>query len=228
MRRLDIIRKVMTGGKPQALAPTLRLLATIADVTRRGIYKQIATAENYIDSTYSGTRCFIFNTAGSGTSSFTVRTGNCSTGSAATFSVDISVPSAATVNIEGLLQNLVGTSARVGLTFYDGSEGGNVARPIAISTLTNVINDVKIQIKRKYPLGRDIMDSNRVFCSSGDSLEGGPCPRYSVGQYTTTTDNKDPYNYSTTSPARYPTCAKSFVLLLQTESHVMMTIYLQV
>ena len=197
-------------------------------MTRRGIYKQIATAENYIDSTYSGTRCFIFNTAGSGTSSFTVRTGNCSTGSAATFSVDISVPSAATVNIEGLLQNLVGTSARVGLTFYDGSEGGNVARPIAISTLTNVINDVKnTNPSANTPLAETLWTVTGYFAQVA-TLEGGPARDIvlvSIRRPPTikTLTTIQQLHLRDILPAQ-----KALFFLLQTESHVMMTIYLQV
>ena len=126
-------------------------------MTRRGIYKQIATAENYIDSTYSETRCFVFNTAGSGTSSFTVRdstTGDCSAASAGTFSVDVSVPSAATVPIEGLLQSLVGTSARLGLTFYaSDNDGGKVQVSVGGGSLSSTINQINLTGRTNTPLG---------------------------------------------------------------------------
>lgn len=67
MRRLDIIRKVMTGGKTESGegASYNRLTAETADCDSRGMYKSIANIQNYVDGTlFSGTRCVRVMTAG--------------------------------------------------------------------------------------------------------------------------------------------------------------------
>ena len=65
MRRVDIVRKVLTGGKTTSGEGTGydRLIGEKADCDSRGMYKQIATAENYVDNTYSGTQCLKVITA---------------------------------------------------------------------------------------------------------------------------------------------------------------------
>ncbi|MBU4501925.1 MAG: hypothetical protein KKA79_04980, partial [Nanoarchaeota archaeon] len=116
MRRVDIVRKVLTGGKTTSGEGTGydRLIGEKADYTGRGVYKQIAVT-GYVDNTYSGTRCFVFTT-GSGTSGFSIRsTSSCTSSSAASFNVAVRVPAP----VEGVLQNVVGTKARLGLTFYN-------------------------------------------------------------------------------------------------------------
>ncbi|MDP3259308.1 MAG: hypothetical protein Q8M34_01795, partial [Thermodesulfovibrionales bacterium] len=66
MRRVDVVRKVLTGGKTTSGEGTGydRLIGEKADCDSRGLYKQIATVENYVDNTYSGTRCLKVITAG--------------------------------------------------------------------------------------------------------------------------------------------------------------------
>ena len=123
MRRVDIIRKVMTGGATTSGGGSgySILRGEIADCNDRGRYKRISNADLY--TPYNGTRKFYVNTAGgscdgggSGTSSFQVRNdpgGGDGTGSD-TFNVQIKVPDP----VQGVLQDVVGARARLGLSFY--------------------------------------------------------------------------------------------------------------
>ncbi len=219
MRRVDIVRKVLTGGRSTGTGPNTRLLAEMADLTRRGIYKQIANAENYVNNTYSGTRCFRFDTGGSGTSTFDVlSTSSCTSAVAkSNVSVDISVP---TGTIEGVLQRVVGARARLGLTFYSTTnQGGKVARDVrgdncpGGDSFTCVVNDINnTSPSTNTPVGESLWTATGYFAQQA-SISGGPGPRYNSGDFQIN-NNNDPYNYGTGGQPRYPTCAEGYVLLL--------------
>ena len=83
MRRVDVLRKVLTGGK----SSSNRLAPEKADVDSRGYLKMVVgNTQNYAPSTYSGTRCFKVPT-GSGGATFEVATsaGNCPAGATTSF-----------------------------------------------------------------------------------------------------------------------------------------------
>ena len=116
----------MTGGKGNNGdgAGYDRLMGEKADYDGRGIYKRITNIQNYIDSTsISGTRCIKFTVGASSPSSFDVlSSSNCTSGSSLSRNVAVRVPTP----VEGILQNVVGARARIGLTFYKTNEGGLV------------------------------------------------------------------------------------------------------
>ncbi|MCX5716930.1 MAG: hypothetical protein NTW44_01205 [Nitrospirae bacterium] len=212
MRRIDIVRKVLTGGKDTSGEGSGydRLIGEEADEDIRGLYKQIDVTGK-VDNTYSGTRCFVFTT-GSGTSGFSIRSGlSCTLGSSvASFNVAVRVPSP----VEGVLQNIVGTKARLGLTFFNTDEGGKVQVAVGGTSLSSVVNQVNLtRPNANTPLAETLWTVAGYFAQI-DRFQGyssGPGPRYSGGDYTIN-NNNDPYNYS--SGGRWPVCAKSFVLLI--------------
>lgn len=220
MRRVDVLRKVLTGGKTTSGEGSGydRLIGEKADCDSRGKYKQIANADLY--TPYSGTRKLYVNTAnagcgggGSGTSDFDVRnstdTGN---ETAQPFNVAARVPSP----VEGALQNVVGTKARLGLTFYNTNEGGFVQVAVGGTSLSSTINQINLtRPSTNTPLAETLWSVAGYFAQV-DRFQGyssGPGPRYSGGDYTIN-NNNDPYNYGSGGQGRWPSCSKSFVLLI--------------
>jgi len=218
MRRVDIVRKVLTGGKAESGEGSGydRLAAEKApDCTNWGLYKQITTAENY--TPLSGTQSFTVNKSTSGdcvgggsvsVSDFTV--------SGTTYNVKVRVPSP----VEGVLQNVVGTKARLGLAIYTTSgSGANVIVSVGGTSLSSMVNQINTTRPNGYtPLGESLwtvagyfgqVDEFQGYDSGAVSTYG---PRYSGGTSYTINNNNDPYNYS--AGGRWPACAKSFVLLI--------------
>lgn len=225
MRRTDILRKVLTGGKTTTGEGSGydRLVGEIADCDSRGKYKRIANADQYMDSSYNGTRKIYVNSAGgfcngsgSGTSSFTVRndpTGGDGTGGGS-YNVAVRVP----VPVEGVLQKSVGAKARVGVTFYNTYDGGYVQVPITGQSLSSTVNQVNLtRPNANTPLGETLWtilgDFAQQSSISGYNSPGGTGPRYHSGDYGIN-NNNDPMNYGTGGSPRWPVCQKSFVLLI--------------
>jgi type IV pilus assembly protein PilY1 len=213
MRRTDILRKVLTGGKTTTGEGSGydRLIGEEADGSSRGIYKRITNAENYAPSTYSGNRKFVFTT-GSGTSSFNVRN-DLDSGNLANFNVAVRVPSP----VEGVLQE-VATRVRYGLAFYNTTTGGHIQVAVAGTSLSATINQINLtRPSTNTPIAETLWTVGGYFAqtasfSSGPG-SGGPGPRYNIGDYQIN-NNNDPLNYGTGGAPRYPSCAKNFVLLI--------------
>ena len=222
MRRIDVIRKVLTGGKKTTGEGSgyERLLGEVADCDSRGRYKRIANADNY--TPYSGTRKIYVNTAGgscngsgSGTSSFSVRNdsaGGDGTGSEGTFNVAVRVP----IPVEGVLQSVVGTRARIGLSFYHVNsstpQGGYVRVSVSGGSLSSTVNEINLtRPSANTPLAETLWTVTGYFAQQA-SIEGGPGPRYNPSDFTINNSN-DPYNYGTGTP-RWPSCSKSYVLYI--------------
>ena len=73
MRRVDIVKKVMTGGKTTT---SNRLVTTKADYDGRGLYKAVFNAQNYMGCTgCTGNINVAFSTGSSNPSSFTAYSG---------------------------------------------------------------------------------------------------------------------------------------------------------
>ena len=216
MRRIDIIRKVLTGGKKMGgqAAGYDRIDGEIADCDTRGTFK-IFNADAY--TPYSGLKTFTLSDAnagcaggGSGTPSFAV------SGVSGSFNVSVVVP----VPVQGVLQDVVGARARLGLTIFNTNAGGHVQVNIAPGSLVNVVDNVnKIRPSTNTPLAEALWSTVGYFAqqSSSSSMPGmgsGSGPRYNSGDYTIGA-SADPWNYNqTTSPGRWPICSKSFVLLI--------------
>lgn len=228
MRRIDIIRKVLTGGKTTTGegAGYDRLVAEVADCDSRGVYKEDANRQDYtpFDTlSYPGAIRFDVNTAkrpcdgsGSGTSSFIVYELSGGTWqNRGSFNVAVRVPSP----VEGVLQRVVGTRARIGLTFYNVNaptpEGAYVRVPIAGGSLSSTVNEINLtRANSNTPLGETLWTVAGYFAQqSSIPSVGSPGPRYNSGDYQTN-NNNDPLNYSSGGSPRWPRCSKSFVLLL--------------
>jgi len=224
MRRVDILRKVLTGGKTTTGEGSGydRLVGEVADCDSRGKYKRIANAGDF--TPYSGTRKFYVLSAnagcgggGSGTSSFSVRNdsgGGDGSGAEGTFNVAIRVP----VPVEGVLQSVVGARARLGLTFYNTNSGGFVQVPVAGGSLPSTVNQINLtRPNANTPLGETLWTITGYFAQqasiSGYNSPSGTGPRYASGDYQIN-NNNDPLNYGTGGSPRWPVCSKSFVLLI--------------
>ncbi len=170
MRRVDVMRKALTGGK--TVGGTR--VAEPVDTIHNGVYKWVANAEDYVSSTYlqntvtyeveAGPRCFYFP-PGTGTAKFQVDTvvdGNCSTDKidednpfdsntslgSSVYGADIKLSGIEALpdeEIEGVLQKVVGARARIGLTWFDSNDdGGDVVTDMDGQALSSVINDINL------------------------------------------------------------------------------------
>ncbi|MBE0425176.1 MAG: hypothetical protein IBX72_00825 [Nitrospirae bacterium] len=209
MRRVDVVRKVLAGGKSTGAGENTRLLGQIADYDGRGIYKQIANANTY--TPYNGNKTFTFSYGGSATSSFSV------SGVSGTFSVIAVVPPP----VEGVIQRVVGTRARLGLSFYRANnptpQGGFVQVNVDSGSLSSVVNQINndpssLMGTTNTPLAETLWTVTGYFAQQA-TMEGGPGPRYNSGDFQIN-NNNDPYNYGTGGNPRWEYCSKSFVLYI--------------
>ncbi len=203
MRRMDVMRRATTGGKFTNSGETAgksRLLGEQNSSNLYGTYKQIDNAENY--TPYTGTVLFTFDTGSGGSDSlFTVST----TTDVRYVRVRVNQP------VEGVLQKVVGTKARVGLTFFNGDDGGEVDVIVRPDSLADVINGINTTRPGGVtPLSETLWTVTGYFAQD-DSAVNSRGPRYRSDAYTVHS-SWDPLNYGTTGSPRYPTCAKNFVL----------------
>ncbi|MHB1012352.1 MAG: pilus assembly protein [Desulfobacteria bacterium] len=208
MRRVDVLRKVLTGGKKGTGegAGFDRIEGEIADCDARGTVKtQVATAY----TPFSGNKTFTVSNAnagcgggGSGVSSFTV------SGETGTFNVKVVLPAP----VQGVLQDVVGARARLGLTFYNVNEGGKVRVNVAGGSLSSTVNEINnTRPFTNTPLAETLWTVTGYFAKQ-TSMLGGPGPRYSTSDYGVS-NSVDPLNYGQGTP-RWPICSKSFVLFI--------------
>lgn len=219
MRRVDIIRKVMTGGRTTTGEGSNydRLIGEKADYDGRGKYKKIANADLY--TPYSGNRKFYVYSGWSNPSYFGVRNdsgGGDGTGNEATFNVAVRVPSP----VEGVLQDVVGTKARLGLSFYNvntssSNQGGFVQVAVSGGSLSSTVNQINLtRPNSNTPLAETLWTMAGYFAQqSSIPAVGSPGPRYASGDYQIN-NNVDPFNQGTGGQPRYPYCSKSFVLYI--------------
>ncbi len=213
MRRIDIMRKVLTGGRPNGT----KIDGQIADDAVRGLYKRITNAEAVANTPYynqSSSIDFVFNTGTSGTSKFNVIKVSDGTTLASTVSVNVTVP----LPMEGVLQSVVGARARVGLMFYNRDEGGKVITNVGGGSLPSVINQINLSIPNtNTPLAEALWSAVGYFAQktsiSGYDSPSGSGPSYHSADYGTS-NNSDPMNFGTGGTPRWPVCQKNFVLLL--------------
>ena len=209
MRRVDVLRKVLTGGKKgTGEGPGFdRIEGEIADCDSRGTIKQF-NANSY--TPYTGNKTFTVSDAGAGcggggggtVSSFTV------SGETGTFNVRVVVPAP----VQGVLQDVVGARARLGMTVYNVNEGGKVRIPVAGGSLSSTVNEINnTRPFTNTPLAETLWTVTGYFAKQ-TSLLGGPGPRYSTSDYGVS-NSVDPLNYGQGTP-RWPICSKSFVLYI--------------
>ncbi len=221
MRRVDIVKKVMTGGKTTTSNRLVTQKADSAsDPTKRGIYKAVFNAQDYMGCTgCTGNINVTFATGPSNPSSFTAYSGpgNPSSGwtNRGSFSIYVVIPTAL-VPVSGVLQDVVGTRARLGLMFYSTSdEGGFVQVAVAAANLASAVNEINNKTPSgNTPLGETLWTAGGYFAQQSSITSiGSPGPRYASGDYQIN-NNVDPLNYGTGGATRWPSCAKSYVLLI--------------
>jgi len=210
MRRVDVLRKVLTGGKKGVGEGTGfdRIEGEIADCDARGTIKSF-NAGNY--TPYSGNKTFTVSGAttsscggggGGVVSSFTV------SGVSGSFNVRVVLPAP----VQGVLQDVVGARARLGLTVYNVNEGGKVRVNVAGGSLSSTVNEINnTRPFTNTPLAETLWTVTGYFAKQ-TSLLGGPGPRYSASDYGVS-NSVDPLNYGQGTP-RWPICSKSFVLFI--------------
>lgn len=222
MRRVDVMRRVMTGGAAVGGEGTGwdKLRAEKADFSGRGIYKAVTNAENYMGcSGCSGNINITFSTGFSNPSSFTVYSGNANSGftNRGSFSVDVRVPAP----VEGVLQRVVGAKARIGLTFYNppsqsnSGDGGYVQVYVSGGSLSSTVNQINLtRPSANTPLAEALWTVAGYFAQQATIPSvGSPGPLYKSGDYQTN-NNVDPLNYGTGGNPIYRSCGKSFVLYI--------------
>jgi len=234
MRRIDVMRKVLTGGRPSGT----KIDGEIADADDIGIFRRVTKAEALANTPFTtvGNKdvIFVFNTGNSGTSKFdayatqnTDTTNNTysnadkitSQVANQSIAVNVTVP----LPVEGVLQQTVGARARVGLMFYSTGDGGKVVTDVGKdvaghSSLTDTINQINLSRPNTFtPLAEALWSATGYFAQqatiSGYTTPNGSGPRYANADYGTI-NNSDPMNFGTGGSPRWPVCQKSFVLLL--------------
>jgi type IV pilus assembly protein PilY1 len=213
MRKIEIARKVLVGGK--ALSRSLPgnphdLLAEKPDVSERGYLKQVDNAELY--TPYDGTRCFEFNFGSSGTSEFEVGAlpGVCPAGGGDLHNVKVHLNHEPT----GVIQ-AEGDKVRWGLAFFNENEGARVVKEMTDDVVSSMVTAIEGDRPETYsPMAEGLWTSVGYFAQM--DVTGDTGPRYSkpnAQSYRVGTD-ADPYNYGTGGSPDYIWCAKSFVLVV--------------
>ena len=223
MRRIDVMRKVLTGGRPNGT----KVDGQPADADVRGLYKRVTsamlTANTPFTTTGNKDGIFIFNTANSGTSKFDVyqAPNNTVTNNVVTSSdkitsqvanqsigVNVTVP----LPVAGVLQDVVGARARVGLMFYNRDEGGQVITNVGGGSLPSVINQINLSTPNtNTPLAEALWSAAGYFAQqgtiSGYNSPSGTAPLYHNADYGTT-NNSDPMNFGTGGTPAGPSARK--------------------
>jgi len=194
MRRIDVLRKVLTGGTMESQA---------ASAVANGIYKFYDDNRTY--TPFNGPKTFTFNVAASNQSEFTVPNPG---GGTWRVQVNETAPT-------GVLQEIVGPKARVALTFFNfDDQGGGINPEIGtanpLSSLVNRINGPS-NIKggdAAAPLAEALWTIVGDFAQVGALSVTGPL--YHNGDYNTTTNLKDPYYYN----GHFSRCLKGAVVVI--------------
>ena len=229
MRRMDIIKKALTGGLIDSGEGTNydRLVGLGLDGASRGAYKQIASAGIYTPSNIDVNFTSLVSSYGQfSTLQKTTKSGK-TTWSSVTFNVKVRVP----VPVAGVLQNLVGAKARVGLATYGtpfnqppsksrNGDGASVIQYVGGGVLNSVINQINTaKPTANTPLAEALFEVAGYFAQQTQGggvfsqFPSGPGPNYYGGTYPTSS-NKDPYNYGSGGQTSYPSCSQNYVLLI--------------
>ncbi|HEY3489787.1 MAG TPA: hypothetical protein VGK27_06670 [Candidatus Deferrimicrobiaceae bacterium] len=203
MRRTDIVRKVLTGG---------RVSNTVVDCEKpddpsRNIAKWIGNPSLYTSiTTNKPPVSFTFSSSGAYTMTAKDNTGK----TLSSYNPQLDVPTP----VIGVLQEVIGARARVGLSMFNNDDGGNVIVPVGGSSLGSAVNQINnTHNATNTPLGEALWSVAGYFSKTA-SLYGGPGPRYNGGGDYPINDTGDPMNYGTGGNTRYPVCQKSFVLII--------------
>ncbi|MDA8089004.1 MAG: hypothetical protein M0Z61_02095 [Nitrospiraceae bacterium] len=230
MRETDVARKALTGGLCDGSRGCGygggsdskgydRLVGIGLDSTSRGAYKQVASPGDF--TPYSSPYPTFESVVSSSYGQFQVWQNNIKVN---TFNVKVQVP----IGVEGVLQRVVAAKARVGLAVFGSpwneppygngnGDGANIIVNVAGQSLSSVVNQINnTKPTSNTPTAEALFEvAGYMGQASGDfnQCPTGPGPNYSGGKYTVNS-NDDPYNYGSGGKTQYPTCSKSFVLLI--------------
>ncbi len=215
MRRVDIARKVVVGGKAVSRIPGSNqheLQGEQADGTNRGYQKMVTNAQNY--TPYSGTRCFTFNYGSATVSQFKVGTsgGTCPSGVSGSDVYNVRV----WVGEEplGILQK-VGNKVRWGLEFYNENQGGRIHTEIRDDVVSSMVTGIEGTRPSTWtPLGEALWTAIGYFGQIDVTGDTGPRYFNPNSQSYRVSSDADPYNYGTGGQPYYIWCAKAFVIMI--------------
>ncbi len=209
MRRIDIARKVLTGGK----YVNGYLVGEEADGKGRGYIKRVDNAEYY--TPYTGTIDFTFDLGSGGVSKFEVCHREMRRWGWGEICEEYNVKIQVSARPVGVIQK-IGNKVRWGLAFYHVNiydNGGYISVPISYNNTSELVE--KINEKRpdsNTPLAETLWTVVGYFAQK-DKMLNGPGPRYQEGDYQIDT-SVDPYNYGTADNPVMAWCAKSFVIYI--------------
>ncbi len=239
MRRIDVLRRALTGGTYNGRTLNSQITYAGGDTVKYLRDSANAWTPTTISNNKQVTVTFTTATgpsAAATTPEFTLRwVDSMGVGvSSGPYKVNVDVPSGAT--IEGVLQGTVGARARIGLTFFnDDSQGGNVDPAIGFSSLSGMVSRINTPsnivggpaeplAEAMYTIAGYFAQTPNSTGSPGLGLSNTTCivapnscnPRYHLGANADMPigNNTDPYNYGAGGTVRYPPCAKSFVLII--------------
>ncbi len=222
MRRVDIIRLALTGGKPIGAGANTRLQAELADCNARGRFKDVANPDlytpyaaltNFEVIVKGGADCA--GELGGGRSDFKVN----GVSGTPTYRIEVVVPP----DPVGILQN-TWTSIRWGISVYNANrsaneEGGEVIRHITNNVSRNdYVNDLNgnaVLPDGNTPLAEMLWTDVGYFANTSSwSSIGSPGPDYNTTPSYSTTTSNDPWNYGTGGQPLYVPCAKCAIIYL--------------
>ncbi len=224
MRKVDVLRKALTGGNASGGIFT----SQIANSSARGIYKEYTDPSGqWTPTTYAKNLPITvdFSIGGANTAPTFTITGTGSPGPSFSATFTVNIQNVTGRPIEGVIQTTIGPRSRLGLQFFNSdSEGGNVEPPIGFTSLSSVINRINtpsnINAGPSQPLAESLWglagyyaqrDTLSQMGMSG-CVTGSDCgPQWHNNDYPVGVANKDPFNYG---GSFYPSCAKSFVVII--------------
>ena len=216
MRRVDIARKVLVGGKAVSRSGQgnpHELIGEQPDYWGRGFLKWVNDVGNY--TPYSGARCFTFNYGASSNERFKVGPsgGNCYSsvsGSTDVYNVKVWLSDEPTGVIQG-----VGDKVRWGLEFFNTSQGGRINTEISSNVVSSMVTAIESERPSTWtPLAEALWTATGYFAQ--DNTTGSNGPRYyNQDPYSyDVSDGADPFNFGTQGQPDFVRCAKSFVLII--------------
>ncbi len=219
MRRVDIARKVLVGGKAVSRSGQGNphdLLGEQADYSGRGYLKRITGAEDY--TPYTGERCFRFNRGSSSVSSFGVgpSDGDCSYSKLVTGGYYYNVKIHLSDEPLGVLQQLQ-DKVRWGLEFFNTTQGGRIKVEIDDGLQSSMVTAIENERPSTWtPLAEALWTATGYFAQDSTTADTGPRYFSSNGQSYRVGETADPFNFGNGAGAQaeYVPCAKSFVLVI--------------
>jgi len=217
MRRVDIARKVLVGGKAVARSGKgfpHDLLGEQADYTGRGYLKRITDAGDY--TPYGGERCFRFNHTSSSVSKFGVGPdgGSCSYSRLVTGGYYFNVKIHLSDEPVGVLQRLQ-DKVRWGLEFFNTSQGGYIKTEIGDGLSSSMVSAIENTRPSTWtPLAEALWTATGYFAQDSTTKDTGPRYYTSSSKSYRVSSTADPFNFNKSGQPDYVWCAKSFVLVI--------------